>query len=735
MAASGALFALAALSRLVLGAGLTVLQPDEPSSAVKASDSPIRMVITLIEEMKTQAEKDATEDEAAYDKYMCWCKKNEQAKNAAIAAAEQRIEQLTALLQELAARESRLKTEIAGLEADIAEDQEALATAIAVREKEYAAFQAEEADLKETRGLLAESVQVLSKVQLVQTGGETWTAEGAQAKVALMQLRDKVSRPDFQSMMKKDLFEVLGSFADSVPQGTFLPRKSASFVSQPDLSDPNLLPWEKTDEQKGMEAKPTGLEGAAAGAKSYNSRSGRILGILSEMKDETSRDLAEAQRNDFRAEVAFQNLRAAKLDEIAVATAQKKRKEADLADTITQAAEAKEDKEATEEALAADQKFLANLLKDCKFEDEEYQKRKKIRSEEIVAITETLRILTADDARSLYETTVSFVQLGSSRARLHDTRAERAMQKIAAVARKHKNWALVSLAVRTELDAFVKVKQAMDKMLAQLQQQQKEEYAKWETCKSDIDKAEDDIKVGMETKEDLDEKHRMLVNEIETLSREISQLQQEDTDMQVALKEAGEQRKAQNGVYQTSVMDQRATTNILNKALAGLTAFYMQKSMLQKDDWVAGPGRAIAPPPSKGKNFKKSGGAGAVIQLLMKVIENSEVEEKQLDMDEQNSQRLYAEYVQVTTASIEANRASVEQKQARRAEARSGKADTEGDQLANDEELARLTDLLKAYHLECDYVLKYFDVRQQARAEEMDAITDAKAVLSGADFK
>merc|ERR1711957_957126 len=124
-------------------------------------------------------------------------------------------------------------------------------------------------------------------------------------------------------MMKKDLFEVLGSFADNLPSSAFLPKKSASFVSQPDLSDPNLLPWEKTDEQKGMEAKPTGLEGAAAGAKSYNSRSGRILGILSEMKDETSRDLSEAQRNDFRAEVAFQSLRAAKLDEIAVATAQK----------------------------------------------------------------------------------------------------------------------------------------------------------------------------------------------------------------------------------------------------------------------------------------------------------------------------------------------------------------------------------------------------------------------------
>jgi len=463
-------------------------------------------------------------------------------------------------------------------------------------------------------------------------------------------------------------------------------------------------------------------------------RSGRILGILDEMRDETSRDLADAQRNDFRSEVSFQNLRAAKLAEIATATAQKKRKEAKLAETIAQAAEAKEDRQATQEAMEADQTFLAQMLKDCKFEDEEYAKRKKIRSEEAVAITETLRILTSDDARGLYASTISFVQLGSS---LQDRRAERAMQRLATVARKHKNWALVSLAVRTQLDAFTKVKEAMNKMLAELQKQQKEEYAKWELCKSNIDKTEDDIKVGEQTKEDLDEKHRMLVNEIETLSQEIANLQQEDVDMQVALKEAGEQRKEQNGVYQTSIMDQRATTNIFNKALARLKAFYQTKSLLQEGDEPENqPGRAIAPPPPKGsfKGYHKSGGAGAVTQLLMKVIENSEVEEKQLEMDEQNSQRLYGEFVSATTATIEAHRAAVEEKTARRSEAQAAKADTEGDQLANDNELAKLGELLAAHHMECDYLLKYFDIRQQARAEEMDAITDAKAVLSGADF-
>merc|ERR1719422_379465 len=686
--------------------------------------------------MKAQVEKDASNDEAAHDKYMCWCKTNEEAKTHAIAEAERHIEDLTALLEELTATESRLKTEIAALAQDIADDQDALATAQAAREKEFVAFQAEETDLKETRGLLIEAVQTLSKVQLLQKQGSGWSAEASHAKTALLQLRGKValrSHPTFQSLMKRDLFEVLGSFAESFPTSAFLPKKSAAFVERRG----SLLPWEKTDEQVGMESKPTELTGAAANSKSYNSRSGRILGILTEMSDETARDLGEAQRNDFRAEVSFQQLRAAKLGEIAVAQKQKKRKEANLADTLSQAAESKEDLEATQEALAADQSFLANMLKDCSFEDDEYSKRKEIRSKELVAISETIRILTEDDARGLYAKTISFLQTHELTGQSSlDHRADRAMQRLAVVARKHKNWALVSLAVRVRLDAFTKVKEAMDKMLAELAKQQKEEYAKWESCKSNIDETEDSIKVGEQKKEDLDEKHKFIVGTIETLSREITALKQEEEEMEVSLKEAGEQRKEQNQVYQTSVVDQRATANILNKALARLKQFYQTKSLLQLEHRQPEnqPGRAVAPPPPKGRDYAKSGGAGGVIQLLMKIIQDCEVEETELNVDEQHAQTLYGEFVAATTATIEADRAAIEEKSIRKGETKGAKSDTEEEQLANDDQLAKLRDLLKAHHLECDYLIKYFDIRQQARQEEMDSIEDAKAVLSGADF-
>merc|ERR1719321_181982 len=105
--------------------------------------------------------------------------------------------------------------------------------------------------------------------------------------------------------------------------------------------------------------------GNAAGAKSYNSQGGQIIGILGEMKDEMVRDLGAAQKAEFKALVDFQNLRAAKLAEIEATEKQKELTETALADLFDRAAKAFEDLEAMKEAKAADEKFVAELTKNC----------------------------------------------------------------------------------------------------------------------------------------------------------------------------------------------------------------------------------------------------------------------------------------------------------------------------------------------------------------------------------
>merc|ERR550532_3719410 len=69
------------------------------------------------------------------------------------------------------------------------------------------------------------------------------------------------------------------------------------------------------------------------------------------------------------------------------------------------------------------------------------------------------------------------------------------------------------------------------------------------------------------------------------------------------------------------------------------------------------------------------------------------------------------------------------------------KAETEADLESNTEEKAATTkelmstmQYIQSLHNECDWLLKYFDVRQEARASEIDALGKAKAVLNGADY-
>jgi len=712
------------------------------------AETPIRKVITLLEEMKSTVEKDANSDLTAYDKYMCWCETNKKEKTAAIEAAEQRIADLSTFLEEAAAEEAELKTEIGALESDIAADTDALKEATAVRAKELQTFQDAEADMKETLQLLGEAITVLSKVQLLQKSGKPVQDGSRQVAAVFLQIRNKIRRfPKYQDVLRKDLFDVLGSFRDVAQvelnrrqhanlggaflAETFLSRKDIAALEQ---QGRRLLPWEKSEEQIGKEANPNELEGMAAGAKSYNSRSGSILGILKEMADEFARDLKEAQKADVAAEESFQNLKAAKLGEIAAATEQKEAKEAQLAKLLEDVAEAKEDLEATKAALDADQQFLLTLEKNCAEEEKLYQERVKVRSEEIRALGETLKILTDDDARALYAKTQdqmpTLLQMTSDQRAVvaREMAVKRSMQRIAKVARKHGNLILASLAVRMELDGFAKVKVMMDKMLAELMKQQKDEYAKWEECKKGIDETEDSIKEGMYKKKDLDEKHKEIVSNIETLEQQIEDLKTDVAEMEVSLKKAGEDRKEENQVFQTSISDQRATVQILEKAMARLKEFY---DLVQ----IKSHRQIPAPPPKPSSaGYSKSAGAGGVMTLIQMIIEDAKRTEQELSGTEQKAQEAYGSFVQDAKTSIEADRKSIEQKTAEVAEAKSAKSETEAAQLANDEELATLSDLLKAHHLECDYLLKYFDVRQQARQEEMDSIKDAKAIISGADF-
>merc|ERR1712166_923957 len=53
---------------------------------------------------------------------------------------------------------------------------------------------------------------------------------------------------------------------------------------------------------------------------------------------------------------------------------------------------------------------------------------------------------------------------------------------------------------------------------------------------------------------------------------------------------------------------------------------------------------------------------------------------------------------------------------------------------AASKELMATVQYISSLHSDCDWLIKYFDMRSEARTNEIDAMQKAKAILNGADY-
>ena len=102
--------------------------------------------------------------------------------------------------------------------------------------------------------------------------------------------------------------------------------------------------------------------------------------------------------------------------------------------------------------------------------------------------------------------------------------------------------------------------------------------------------------------------------------------------------------------------------------------------------------------------------------------------------DEQEAQSAYSNEVQETNASVTDKQKAIANLSQTKAQAEIDHTTASDAEAAAVAELEKLAGQNAALHKSCDFVVKNFDLRQEARQQEMDAIEQAKAVLSGADF-
>merc|ERR1719379_198950 len=84
-------------------------------------ERPIAKVVRLLNDMQKQLQKEAEEDEDAYEKMVCWCETNDKEKTKAVTLAGQRITQLGSDIESYTAKATQLTTDIASLKEQVEE--------------------------------------------------------------------------------------------------------------------------------------------------------------------------------------------------------------------------------------------------------------------------------------------------------------------------------------------------------------------------------------------------------------------------------------------------------------------------------------------------------------------------------------------------------------------------------------------------------------------------------------
>merc|ERR550514_2240332 len=280
----------------------------------------------------------------------------------------------------------------------------------------------------------------------------------------------------------------------------------------------------------------------------YAPQSGEIIGILKQMKDTMLKDLADITAAEEEAKKIYEELMAAKTKEVEALTKMIEDKLTRIGELGVEIVNMKEDLDDTLKALEEDKKFLADLKKNCATKEEDWAVRSKTRSEEILALAETIKLLNEDDALELFKKTLPSPSLLQTRVSMSQVRGE-ALRALGSHDRKDPRLDFIALALRGKKVSFAKVIGMIDEMIVLLGKEQATDDEKKEYCEAELDIAEDKLKELEHTLKNLEKDIADGEATVATLTEEIAALVQGIKDLDKDVAEATQQRKEENEEY------------------------------------------------------------------------------------------------------------------------------------------------------------------------------------------
>jgi len=282
------------------------------------------------------------------------------------------------------------------------------------------------------------------------------------------------------------------------------------------------------------------------------------------------------------------------------------------------------------------------------------------------------------------------------------------------------------------LDSFDKVKAEIDKLVGEYKKQQQDEVEQRDTCKDEFAQNDRQTAKGYDKKSSLEAKIADLTKTIETLTADTDTAKAEIAETQTQMKRASDNRQIENADYQQTMSDQRLTQAILQKALDRMKQVYAflqgpGAPHIQTSGTKTDPGNG----PAKFKEYEENAGGGRVLKMLEEVMADSKKSEADAYNSETNAQVAYENLMKDSNKAIKTNNEKITNMSEALAKAKESLSLAKSDLVSTVGELGDLNDVAGELHKQCDYLMKNFDARQAARAAEIDAMIEAKNILSG----
>jgi len=669
----------------------------------------------MLQAMQTKVTEEGEKSQELYEKFMCYCKSSTGDLSTSIQAAEDKIGELGPDIQ--GSEEKKLKTE-EELKSD-QDDREAakvaMSEATALREQEKAVYDKFMAESSTNLAALTKAIAAVAK-----------------------------------------------------GMSGFLQTRSASVLRSLLASSKDVMDTDRQELLAFLSAK----EG-----EQYAPQSGDITGILKTIKDEMFAEEQETMATEAAALKSYEELMAAKKKEVAALSKAIEQKLGRISTLGVKIAEMKNDLGDSAQSFEEDKAFLADMEKNCASKSDVHEEEKKMRAQEIVALADTIKILNDDDALDLFKKTLpsasmSFVQVQSTLS----LQRKEAMAVLVQV-REHVQVSqgrhridIVMLALSGKKIGFEKIITMIDELVETLKKEQVDDESKQEYCSVQFDQTDDKKKALERQLSDLQTVLEETKEGIATATEEVAALLKGIAELDKAVAEATEQRKAENAEYKDLMASNGAAKELILFAKNRMSKFYnpklykaAPKQELSKEDrifvnnggtpppteapgGIAGTGVSVSfvqvdsqvappPPPATAEAYKAKGGeSGGVMAMMDLLVQDLQKEMTTAESEEKAGQGNYEQTMTDSAEKRAMDSKSLTDREGAKADMQAELEQSEGDKTSASKELMVLGQYIASLHAECDWLLQYFEVRKQARADEVDSLGKAKAVLSGADF-